>query len=508
MIKIATLPQPQRIEAPPQHASAFGFDSPRWEAAVGGLFGFLCFMPYLAIPAGANTAIQLGNIITFFAIAPVFFAKDRRLPLWIFLMFMAPAWISCIKVGFDDRDGDVAVSVKTLTIFLMSVCTIVAAQRLTPRHALALMTGIAIATIVHAIVGAWQVYNFSTGGDLPMKWFYVNPSFLSVQENADIISRYTRRPFGLFPEPSAMSSSLAPWVLFWIAQMCGIVTLKLKPARWQRILFAVAAAGGLGLIIASQSGHAAVTLVGVVLLVGIWFVRCRATPATFLAVAMVFGVAMPITLYFGATELSTRLGGSSDLGNSSWEDRTESLRIGYSLLVDRNLPTIIFGIGFGQASPQLQRTARLEAVWSVTLTYVYETGLLGLAVLLWIGVYVLRQWNTGGRSVVFAIIFFVWIVGVTLTTSYESLLPVWLAIGWLTMWPTLCEPPVNWNRRNLAPKPAADPIVHGADRKTKKARNASQWISQGWREPGSDLPVLVPAPAQVLPAPSARWSTP
>jgi hypothetical protein len=34
----------------------------------------------------------------------------------------------------------------------------------------------------------------------------------------------------------------------------------------------------------------------------------------------------------------------------------------------------------------------------------------------------------------------VWLVGITVTTSYPQLLPLWVALGLLTVWPDVCEP--------------------------------------------------------------------
>jgi hypothetical protein len=510
MLKIAQLPQPQRLETALADASrAARLDAARWGAVMAGVLGFLCFMPYLAIPAGANTAIQFGNIFTILLVVPLLFAKGRRGPIWIFLLIVAPLCTSALKVGFDEH-GDIALCFKTIPVFAMSCLTLVAAQRWAPRHSLALLTGIAIAILIHVAVGGWQFYSFSTGGDLPLKSLYANPSFWSVQDSADVISQYVQRPFGLFPEPSAMSSSLAPWVLFWVAELCGIVKLKVEPARWQRMLFTAAAAGGLGLIILSQSGHAAVTLAAAVLFVAIWFVRCRATAGSFLTAAAVLGIAMPVTLYFAAAELGTRVGGQSDLGNSSWEDRTESLEIGYSLLVDRDLKTIVFGVGSGLTGPELQRIARLEAVWSVLLTYVYETGLIGLAAASWIAIYLLRLWNSSGRNPAFAAILVVWTVGVTVTTSYGELLPIWLALGWLTIWPELCQSPANAPRRHPSSTFGPAPIVeHPRPDPYAVHVRPPQWISHGWRDAAVNSPEMTPvAPISTTPAPPARWSAP
>jgi hypothetical protein len=58
-----------------------------------------------------------------------------------------------------------------------------------------------------------------------------------------------------------------------------------------------------------------------------------------------------------------------------------------------------------------------------------------------------RNWRAVAYSGVFAAIFCVWLVGVTVTTSYGSLLPLWVALGCLTVWPDFCE----HSRRAKAP---------------------------------------------------------
>jgi hypothetical protein len=83
---------------------------------------------------------------------------------------------------------------------------------------------------------------------------------------------------------------------------------------------------------------------------------------------------------------------------------------------------------------------RIEAVWSVLLTYLYETGLVGGVAIVAAGAYLVGVWRAAGWSLTFAAITAVWLVGVTITTSYEQLLPIWMALGWLTVWPAICAP--------------------------------------------------------------------
>jgi hypothetical protein len=407
-------------------------------AAVAAL-GFCAFMPYPALPLGNATAVQMGNVLVAVMALPfVTLAWDRR-ALAVYPLLLAPLAVAVLKVALLDGGGDVSLSLKSVSVWAASCLAIVVVQIYGPAYALDLMTGMAVATLVHAAVGAWQFVAFS-GGEFPLVGLYVNPSFLSVQDNARTIARYTRRPFGLFPEPSAMASCLAPWVLFWAAELAGVVRLRREPAAWQRALFGAAAAGGLGLILLSQSGHGAVTVVGLLLIVAVWFVRCRATAGAFALIAALSCVLLPAVLWFAAVSLSGRLGGA-DMGNSSWEERSTSLKIGLSLLVDGDPSRALLGMGPGLVSPALWNAARIDAVFSVLLTYVYETGLVGMGVVGWLGYYLLRVWRSLRMDLTFATFGAVWLVGVTLTTSYEQLLPLWIALGWLTIWPAVCRSP-------------------------------------------------------------------
>ena len=453
----------------------------RGSALLAGALGFLCFMPYVAVSIGRATAIQAGTFVCLLALTPILFSRRRNVSLWVFPVLLLPLLIGSIKAGVTG--GDIELSMKTLPIWAIAFLTIPAIQIFTPEYSLELMVGIAIATILHAVVGAVQYVQFANG-EFPFPWLYNNPSFLSVQDNAETLAKWTQRPFGIFPEPSAMSSSLAPWTIFWFAEAAGIVRLRRRPARWQRTLFVTAAVLALTLIILSRSGHTAITMVAVIVLVAIWFFRCRATPGTLAAIVGVFGFAMPVVLYFVVIQLGDRIGGHSDLGNSSWEDRTESLQIGFSLLVDRDWPTILFGVGPGLSSPILQRVHRLEAVWSVLLTYVYETGLVGAFAVCWVGQHLVRIWKSVRFDVTFAAIFVVWLVGVTVTTSYQQLLTIWMALGWLTVWPKICDPSAATQSDHALAVTGTTPVLQALMPKiARSTTHVSGWIAQGWREP-------------------------
>lgn len=405
----------------------------RWTGLAVAALGCLCMMPYPAIPVGGYSAIQMGNIITLLMCLPLVAVAWQARPFWLYLMILTPLCISSLRVALSG-DGDVGQCLRSIDVWAISCLTMVVAQWYTPRHALALLTGIAVATLVHAAVGAWQAYAFMSG-EFPMIGLYVNPSFLSVQDNAEIIARYTQRPFGMFPEPSAMSSSLCPWILFWFAQMLGLVQLRHTPARWQRALFGMAAVSGLGLVILSRSGHATVTLAAILFFALVWLLRCKATVQTYLKLILLFGIALPMVVWLAMMALSDR----TSLENGSWRDRLDSMIVGMELLSRGNWKTIVFGLGPGLSSPAIQQLTGFEAVWSVSLTYIYETGLLGTVAAIAVGLFLLRIWHSVRYAWAFAVIAGVWLVGITITTSYEQLLSLWLTLGWLTVWPEICQ---------------------------------------------------------------------
>jgi hypothetical protein len=462
------LQQPPQIElgAPALLSGITERANPRVALAVG-MLAFFCFMPYPALTVGNRSAIQIGNVLTVLMCLPMLGVSWRRKSFHIFWLLMVPLCLSMLKVALTG-DGDAALCLKSVASRPISYLTILVVQFYAPMYALEMLTGIALATLIHFTVGIWQIYCF-TNGDFPMAELYVNTSFLSVQDMVKTIANYIQRPFGIFPEPSAMSSSLAPWILFWIGHLCGFIRLKREPARWQRVLFGAAAVCGLLLIILSRSGHTIVTLLPVVLFAAVWFTRSRATGRTYLIILLVCCVVLPLILWLGAEAMGDRLGGKSDVGNSSWEERSASLWAGFMMLTNGNLATLLFGIGPGLCAPVVWGAARLDAVWSVLLNYVYETGLVGAIVVGYVGQYLLRIWKSERFNVVFASIGFVWFIGVLLTTSYEQLLPIWLTLGWLTVWPAICRAPGETEsvEQEVASEPAASP--HILDRRFLRA---------------------------------------
>jgi hypothetical protein len=496
---IASLRQPLHIDQrPPALGRSPGRASRTLEtralALATAIFGFCAFMPYAAMAVGSHTAIQTGNVLATVMALPALLIVWRNRPLWIYPALIAPLVLSMVAVGMTG--GDISLSFKSLLLWALSALTLVVVQVFGPGFFLHLLTGVAVAAICHVIVGFWQLVAFQQGY-FPLDWFYVNASFLSVQENIEIIVRYIQRPFGLFPEPSAMSASLAPFVLLWMAMLGGLVKLRQQPSRLQSILFTTAAVGSLGLMIISRSGHTAMTLAAGLALAAVWFKRSRATRGNVIAILLTLGVVIPMIIYFAADALDDRMGGSQ-MGNSSWAERSSSMLIGVKLLGRGGVLAGLFGLGTGMMSPLMQKLYHLEAVWSITLTYLYETGAVGAFAFFFVARAILRTWRASRFDLVFAAILFVWLVGVTITTSYVQLLPIWVCLGMLTIWNTIIEPAATPTpalpRQARASAPTEAPHAHAGLR----APGARRWSQRD----EDALPEPTPEPAAPR---SRRW---
>src|SRR5438067_3690588 len=164
-------------------------------------FGFFCFLPYPAIAVGNRTGVQAGNLLALLLALPALFVSWRRRPFWVYLVLLAPLCFATLHVGLAGV-GDVSLSLKLVIVWMVYTLTIVATQLVSPQYSLELLTGIALATLLHAAVGLLQLYSFSQS-EFPLAWLYNNPAFLSVQENAENLARCNRRLSGIFPQPPA-----------------------------------------------------------------------------------------------------------------------------------------------------------------------------------------------------------------------------------------------------------------------------------------------------------------
>ncbi len=419
-------------------------------AAVIFLFTLVCFLPNQALPVGGNTGLQVGQIVALLSPLTVlvwgWLPKRQTLAI---LLLISPLLLSTFLVVLLRQALSDEVALKNLIIALAVFVVLLPAGGIVNERLLApLLSGAASAMILHAGVGAYQAYSF-TKDVFPLPSLYKqNPSFSTgIARDLDTWALYVKRPFGLFPEPSAMSASFGPWIVLFVGLL-----LYPKLGGWttrvMRTLLLLATASGIGLIIMARSGYMT-SLLAILLLIGLPALRKVGLqlhrPRNLLALVglVLLGATVAILSF---TYLNSRL----DLQeNSSWTARLSSIiwALGY---LGSNLTNLFFGVGPGQSylilqDPNLSGTGEqsselaVTAVWSVVVSYVQESGLLGALALVLVLIMVLRAILRSSAPLLGSGCLLAWLVGVTLTTSYLPLLPIWIFLGVLLGWDRVFE---------------------------------------------------------------------
>ncbi|MBV8077264.1 MAG: hypothetical protein JO284_12735 [Planctomycetaceae bacterium] len=411
-----------------------------WARGAARGFAFSCFFPYPALSLGGNTGLQLSQALS---LAAVLFlcARAAGRPLRALLLILGPVALSAsFNLTFGDPpDPDIVPKESialALALVVLGPAEWVAGGDLF-RETLA-AAGAAI--VVHALIGLYQVSSFAHD-EFPLLFLYENPSFKSMEEWHRIYVRYIKRPCGLFPEPSAMAASLGPWLVL-------LAGLLLDPSSGRRFgwrgkkLAAAALALGSVLIALSRSG-AALAIMAAVLVAGVakapnWGHSLTIGKGLTLAMVLVAGVA-------AGGYATSQLGEGLDARvESSWGFRAASIHAG--LTANTDPVSLVFGVGPGQSTPVLRRELagvplpedQFElAVFSLTVCYYMEMGLLGGLALLAVLAMVLRAIARSSAIVLGLCSLGTWLVGVAVTTSYMPLSSIWLFLGALLSWDRL-----------------------------------------------------------------------
>ena len=144
---------------------------------------------------------------------------------------------------------------------------------------------------------------------------------------------------------------------------------------------------------------------------------------------------------------------SGGTANSSWTLRWNSIQEGFHLWFT-SVHTFVVGAGPGQVPRLFVVSApgiikfygfvKIVTIWSILINYVVEVGVLGLIVWLFVFVRIAGSVRLSPiPKIASAIVFLLWFVGVVATTSYSTLTPVWLLLGFLFTWdllPTTAPP--------------------------------------------------------------------
>lgn len=430
------------------------------------LFAFVCFFPYPALAIGSTSGLQLNHVM---ALALVPLIALGRLPwrhLIVFMSLMCCLLVSgfCAMLWQNTVIADLFIK-SFMAIGIATIVLIPGGYFARAGNLAALAAGASLAILIHAGVGLYQTYWFSQS-IFPLLGFYRNPSFLPLEDVAVDYALYIRRPFGLFPEPSAMVSSLGPWLILLLG-----LTLH-RDDRWRipavlRWVVALALICGVPLLLGARSGYAPLW-VACALPVLLVYPIADASPGRVRSLRIITMVILgSILMVIAAMFAQVQLGSDAASENDSWQARQQSILIGIAE-PSREFFHFLFGFGPGQSATYLQRSATIDllpawyapptvesviAVWSVLGTLYMETGLLGLAVMIAMGVYTVRAVMHSSARLLGACVFGAWLAGVTITTSYFPLSPIWLMLAVLFGWDKLFEPRV---------KPQAVPVAESS----------------------------------------------
>jgi hypothetical protein len=136
--------------------------------------------------------------------------------------------------------------------------------------------------------------------------------------------------------------------------------------------------------------------------------------------------------------------GFQDRVESSWGLRGISIRAG--LTSNSDPASLAFGVGPGQSTPIVRRQLAGVplpedqdelAIFSLTVCYYMETGLLGGLAMSAVLVMVLRAVARSSAVLLGMSALATWLVGVAATTSYMPLSAVWLFLGAMLYWDRL-----------------------------------------------------------------------
>lgn len=407
------------------------------------VFVFSCFFPNPALPAGSSTGLQLSQALALLFL-PVMLFKGmpvrHSLALLLVLLSMAASGFYVVLTGRAITD-EVVVKV-TVATMLALLPLVPLGWLLLKGYTLHVLRAAAWGIIANGLLGAYQLYSFARN-TFPAMWIYQNPSYGDFIQSQEIEwALYVKRPFGFFPEPSAMSSSIGPWLVLIVGLLMYPGMLRGATKR-MKTLFWAALVLGLALIITSQSGYmlplmASMLVVSLPMLARLAIRAYRPGNMLFLSILGISGVVLAVVAI-------SYLGERLDFQNDSWQQRGSSIIWGIYYL-GTDLGVLLFGVGPGQSYEMLwqaggeQNLSSGSAVWSVTVNHLQEQGLVGgLAMLVVLGLVARAIIRSSRRMAGFACLL-AWLAGVILTTSYISLSPIWLFLGALLLWDHIFDP--------------------------------------------------------------------
>ncbi len=430
----------------------------RRSARLAGVVAFSSFFVFPAIPVGNTAALTVPFMLTLGLVA-LWLPRLRTAEWWPYAAVMGPVAISacfCLMLGTALAP---AIAPKALVATGVAFLSVIPARRLLrDGHGDAFVTGAAYAILVHAAIGAYQVFAFERGEFPFAGTMRTNPAMALLTEDIPTYVAYVKRPFGLFAEPSAMAACIGPWLV--VLAHALFAPRRERPAR-RTALLALALAGGSALVVASKSGLAAPIVLGTAITAFAAALSGRRGFGT-RGAALLMGVAIAVA---SAAWLTEHAGSRFELArNDSWQARLGSLELGVQSLAAStdSARDFLVGVGPGQSYAAVNSTvlkykvdAGVTAVWSIGLGHAMETGLLGILGMIALAAAAAVSIWTSRARVAGAACAVVWLAGALIGTSLFGQPALWTGLAALLSWRSLTEP---------APRRAGAPRARELDR--------------------------------------------
>lgn len=415
-------------------------------------FVFLAFFPNPALPISDQAGLQFNQLLAFALIPWILMRRPPLIHVAVVAALMAMVVVCSFISLIADASSLADLSAKMLIVILIAVVVIIPAGYFAERANLhAILLAASIAVLVHTMIGLYQILSFQNS-IFPLPWIFNNPSFASMADDAETYALYVRRPFGLFPEPSAMGASLGPWLII----LLGLVLRGSYSWTQRRGIFLVTVVtllAGVFLMFQARSGYMALWLACLIPVI-VYYGLASAQPGFSRIIRVYAGTLIGIVgVVIAWNYLSSSLNQETVASNSSWASRQQSLVIAFTAPAGDPIK-FLFGFGPGQAPTYLQsntsanllpywysasETFEIDTVWSVLGTLYMENGLIAVIVIGGILTAAVRSiWRSSARVLGLSVLA-AWLLGVTIATSYFPLSPIWICLAMLLVWDKLFD---------------------------------------------------------------------
>ncbi len=407
----------------------FSFDRVKYLKFCAFCWGLSLGLPSTSIPLSNIFGITLAHFLMFATLTAVL-SRLRSFHLLCWMALVSPALISTLFIPTIDA----GLTLKYLGDLVIATLPLLFTMVLALSFGLEILKGSAVIILVNVAFGFYQMLCGVLGRTFDLGFLYNYPQYNFTANGLQAMCD-TFRPFGLFPEPSATNAALSPWILLLLALGFGLIKFKQSLVDEECLrMFKVAGLLGVLLVFFSKSGHTIFLLFGlsgIFILLVKKYVRQRRWSLLTLTLAVI-----PLIVVVGLYLTSQRIESQFDpagVGNNSWSKRFNAIMDSVDIWLNYGFLRIFFGCG-GDAARIVFAEKGSDAIWSVLMTHVVNTGICGLLFILGVFVAGLNAIKRSGVVLVGFVFFSVWLLGITFTTCYQSLTAVWASLGWLLVW--------------------------------------------------------------------------